>query len=70
MGSFPSWLRRLTVNKLAIATACSNHAYPIHEFSPPSFTKSESKKDLESMRPRARQSKSQPMTQREHKYRC
>lgn len=54
MGSFPSWLRRLTVNKLAIATACSNHAYPIHEFPPPSFTKSESKKDLESMRPRAR----------------
>jgi hypothetical protein len=28
MGSYPSWLRRFTVNKLAIATACSTHAYP------------------------------------------
>lgn len=28
LGSYPSWLRRFTVNKLAIATACSTHAYP------------------------------------------
>jgi hypothetical protein len=30
MGSYPSWLRRFTVNKLAMATACSTHAYPTH----------------------------------------
>jgi hypothetical protein len=29
MGSYPSWLRRFTVNKLAIATACSTHACPM-----------------------------------------
>ena len=28
MGSYPSWLRRHTVNMLAMATACSTHAYP------------------------------------------
>lgn len=29
MGSYPSWLRRFTVNKLAIAIVCSTHTYPI-----------------------------------------
>jgi hypothetical protein len=32
MGSYPSWLRRFTVNKLAMATACSTHAYPIQKY--------------------------------------
>ena len=27
-----SWLRRFTVNKLAMATACSTHAYPIQKY--------------------------------------
>ena len=28
MGSYPSWLRSFTVNKMAIATASSSLAYP------------------------------------------